>query len=83
MKQYDYSKLRSRITEQYKTIKAFTEAMGLTYPTVLAKLQSKSNFTQHDIEDCCELLKIPRSKINVYFFTLNVSQKGVEKKSIE
>ena len=67
--QYDYSMLRAKIIEKYRTLTAFCKALDITYPSLCAKMHSKRSFTQREIEDCCQLLKIPKSKIGYYFFT--------------
>lgn len=71
--QYNYTKLIGKIVEKYKSKKAFSEILGVTYPTLLAKLQSKGSFTQREIEVCIESLEIARKDIPMYFFTIMVN----------
>ena len=71
--QYDYSKLIGEIIAKYKSKLQFADIIGVTYPTLLAKLQSKGSFTQREIELCVEKLGIERKDISAYFFTLKVN----------
>lgn len=60
--------LRGRIIQKYGSLKNFVEPMGLSYPTILAKLSGSSGWTQAEIAKLCNLLDIKAKKIPEYFF---------------
>lgn len=60
--------LRGRIIQKYGSLKNFVEPMGLSYPTILAKLSGSSGWTQPEIAKLCNLLDIKAKKIPEYFF---------------
>lgn len=71
--QFDYSKLKGRIVEKFKTQNAFAEAMNISQCAMNYKLNGKSVFTQDEIYRACLLLDIPtgkqKSEVELYFFT--------------
>jgi len=71
---YDFSKLRGRIREKYKTESAFSDAIGMSQNSLSKKLNSKINFVQDEIDKAITLLDIPDSEISTYFFTQEVQQ---------
>lgn len=66
---YDYSKLRGKITELYGKSEAFAEAVGVSERTLSLKLNNKRSWKQPEIEKACGLLEIPCTEIPAYFFT--------------
>lgn len=72
--EFNYSKLRGRITEVYGTIEKFANAMGLSSTTLSGKLNNKVGFTQREINKACSLLSIPLEFIPVYFFSEKVKK---------
>ena len=70
--EFDYSKLRGKITEVYGTIEKFANAMGLSNTSLSGKLNNRVAFTQKEINMACSLLNIPLDFIPVYFFTEKV-----------
>lgn len=66
---YDYSKLQGKIVEKFKNNGNFAVKMGLSERTISLKINNKVDFKQNEITKACELLNIPNSKINDYFFT--------------
>ena len=66
---FDYSKLRGRIREKFKTESAFGEAMGLSHNSLSKKLNGYVQFTQNEIDKVIMLLEIPDDEISTYFFT--------------
>lgn len=72
--EYDYSKLKGRITEKCQTQSRFTDMLGVAKATVTAKLQGKSEFTQGEIAKILEILELEISDIQDYFFTLAVQK---------
>ena len=67
---YDYSKLLGKIVERVGTQAAFAEKIGRSERTVSLKLNGKRAWTQVEISKACEVLDIPVSESNNYFFTL-------------
>ena len=64
--------LRGRIIQKYGTLKNFVKPMGLTYPTILAKLSGSSDWTSSEILKVCDLLDIKAKHIPDYFFAEEV-----------
>lgn len=71
---FDYSKLRGKIREVFKTQSAFAKAMGISTTSLSVKLNNNVEFSQKEIEKAVELLKIDKEDIPVYFFTLEVQE---------
>lgn len=69
---YNYSKLNGRIIEICGTQAVFAEKMGLSERTISLKLNNKVAWKQPEITKACEILGIPESEIQVYFFTIEV-----------
>lgn len=69
---FDYSKLRGKIREIFKTQDEFAKAIGLSNTSVSAKLNNKVEWTQQEINKASEVLKISESEIFAYFFTEKV-----------
>lgn len=64
----DYSKLRGRIVEKYGSIRAFSEATGMSRVQISHKLNGRTDFYTRDILKWCKLLDIAPEDIHVYFF---------------
>lgn len=69
---FDYSKLRGRIVEKYRTLGAFAEVMGWSIQTQQKKLSGNIAWTQDDIIKAIVLLDLEASDIPAYFFTEKV-----------
>ena len=65
---YDYSRLRRLILELYGTVTEFAVDMGLSAPTMAAKLSNRSYWKLDEIALACGLLGIPDREIDTYFF---------------
>lgn len=65
---YNYSKLQGRIVEKFGNNCNFAIKMGLSERTISLKLNNKVDFRQKEITKACQLLNIPISKIQDYFF---------------
>lgn len=70
--EFDYSKLRGRIVEKYRTITAFAEALGCAVQTISSKLNGEIGITKPETIAWCKMLNIPMEEIGIYFFTLKV-----------
>lgn len=73
---YDYSKLRGRITEKLGSLKNYAESLHLSDTTVSNKLKNKTAFSQDEILESIkkEVLDIPKEEIAIYFFTQKVGE---------
>lgn len=66
---FDYSKLRGKIKEKYATQNAFAKQLGISCVSLSAKLNNRVQFTQLEMEKCCELLGISREFIPIFFYS--------------
>lgn len=68
--EFDYSKLKGRITEKFGSQKGFAEACGFSENTISKKLSGQMKITTDDIVNWSkpELLDIEASEIPDYFF---------------
>jgi transcriptional regulator with XRE-family HTH domain len=69
---FDFSKLRGKIREIYKTQADFAKAIGISTVSLSAKLNNQVQFTSGEIEKSTEALNIPKKEIPIYFFTKKV-----------
>ena len=69
---YDYSKLRGKITEVCKTQENFANLMGLSTRTISLKLNNNIAFDQNEILLAVTVLGLKQSDIEKYFFTKKV-----------
>lgn len=72
MKGFDYSKLRGKIKEVFKTQENFAVAMVMSTVTLSAKLNNKIPWTQGEMNLACQLLGVSVEFIPLYFFTEKV-----------
>lgn len=68
---FDYSKLRGRVIEKYRTLGKFADAMNLSLHSVANKINDKQHWKQMEIIRAIKLLDIPVDKIGEYFFNEN------------
>lgn len=71
---YDYSKLRGKIKEKFKTQTLFASAMSMNEATLSNKLNNNVEFTQNEMNMACNLFNEPYSMIPIYFFTHKVQE---------
>ncbi len=64
--------LRGRIVQKFGSLKNFVEPLGLSYPTILAKISGSTDWTISETEKICRLLEIEPKEIPDYFFTNEV-----------
>ena len=64
----EFAKLDGKITEKFGTREAFACALGISKNSVCNKMQGKYNWKTQEIKKACELLDIPRTDIEKYFF---------------
>lgn len=69
---FDFSKLRGRIREVYKTQADFAKSICMSTVSLSAKLNNQVPFTSSEIERATEALEIPNKDIPVYFFMKEV-----------
>ena len=68
---YNYNKLKGRIVEKLGSIANFSKEMKSSETTIYNKLNGKIEFRQSEIVNACEILEIPETEINSYFFSVN------------
>ena len=66
---WNYAKLRGRIKEIFGTQEAFAKAIGISSVSLSQRLNNALEFTQEEIFNSCEVLKIPLTDMMSYFFT--------------
>ena len=71
---YNYSKLRGKIVEKFKTQSNFSAAMKMSERSLSLKLNCKRPFNQRDIFTACKLLDIQDIEISEYFFQPEVQK---------
>lgn len=70
----DYSRLKGRIKEKFRTQAIFAKELGISSVSLSAKLNNAVSFSQNEINKSCELLDIPPIEISIYFFKTKVKQ---------
>lgn len=65
---YDYRRLKGRIIEMYDTQANFAKAMGVRQETISNKLSGKRDFSRTEVLKIADLLKIPLTDLEPYFF---------------
>ena len=65
---FDYSKLRGKIKEVFRTQAAFADVMKMSTVSLSEKLNNKTQFRQKEIDRACDLLQISKDEIPTYFF---------------
>lgn len=72
--EFDYSKLKGKITEIFGNQGNLAKARGQSERTISLKLNNKVPFTDREICNWCALLNIPSSEVDAYFFTQKVQK---------
>ena len=65
---FDYSKLRGKIREKYKSETKFAHKVDMTPASLSSKLKQKTDFTSIEIHKMAIELEIPKTRIPEYFF---------------
>lgn len=65
---FKYAKLRGRIIEKFGTNGNFSVALGISQNSLSLKLNNKTNFSQKDIVEWCDLLDIDLKDVGDYFY---------------
>lgn len=71
---FDYSKLRGKIRERYKTEGAFAKALGMGKVAFSQRVNNQTDFSPKEILKSCDLLGINRKCIAEYFFKEKVQK---------
>ena len=71
---FDYSKLRGRIREHYKTESDFADALGIGRVSLSKRLNNALDFNRIEMLRACDLLEIPSQEMHIYFFTKEVQK---------
>jgi hypothetical protein len=69
---YDYSKLRGKIREVYKTQSNYAKDLGIGRVSLSKRLNSQLQFSQDEILNSIKLLGLNNKDIPSYFFTVQV-----------
>lgn len=69
---YDYTKLKERITNYGYTQEQVAKALNISKGAFSQKINGAVAFSQDDVIAISRFLKIPKTKIYEYFFTLKV-----------
>lgn len=70
---FDYSKLRGKIVEKFRTQGGFARAIHMSDRSMSLKLNNGIGLSQSDIILWCNILDIETKDIPEYFFTEKVS----------
>lgn len=73
---YDYSKLKGRITEKLGSLKRYAELLNISDTSISNKLNNKVPFTQDEILRSADedVLDIDLDNIKLYFFSKKVGK---------
>ena len=66
---YDYSKLLGRIKEHCGSQAVFSSSMKISERTISSKLNNKKEWKQGEITRACEILKIKKADIPIFFYS--------------
>lgn len=75
---YNTEKLQERIADRFGTQKAFAEALGVNESTISRYLNEGGEWKGSTLINAINLLKIPKSEIDSYFFESAVGKKQQE-----
>ncbi len=67
--EFDFNKLKGRIKEKLNTQENFAKEMNISVPSLIKKLNNKSQFTQTEINKARIILDISDVELNKYFFS--------------
>ena len=67
--------LKGRIIQKYGSLKNFRELIGLSYPTIIGKLNGSTDWTVSEVQKLCRFLEIEPKDIPDYFFGQEVEKK--------
>ena len=70
--QFDYSKLKGRITEKCGSQRAFAKLMKMSEATLTAKLACRVQFNQGEIARSIPILEIEPGTVSDFYFTQKV-----------
>lgn len=66
---FNYGKLKERITTKYGSQDEFAKVRGHSTTAISKKLNNKNSFSNEEIMIWCNLLEIPYSEVDSYFFS--------------
>lgn len=69
---YDYTKLKEKISDSGFTQEQVAKALNISKGAFSQKINGLTAFSQDDVINISNLLKIPKTKIFDYFFTSKV-----------
>ena len=80
---YDYSRIRGKIKEQFRTQEAFARALGISTASLSDKLNNKKEWTQTEMLKVTQLFKVAQNQIPVYFFYNNTQEPELDAKTMQ
>lgn len=66
---YDYNKLKGRIKEKLDTQEKYAKELNISVPSLIKKLNNRSQFNQTEILKSKEILDLSFEEIEEYFFS--------------
>lgn len=72
--EFDYSKLRGKIAEKFRTQSRFAKEMGMSDRMMSLKLNNRVYFRQDEMFRAAQLLAFPVEDMYLYFFALKVKE---------
>lgn len=69
---FSYNKLLGRMAECEYSQKLLANTLGISENALSRKLKGHANFNSLEIATICNVLKIPKEEIGLFFFTLKV-----------
>lgn len=64
----EYPKLNGKIVERFRTVRAFSRAIGKDEGAISRKLNGKAKISLDEVRKWSEILEIPPELIGYYFF---------------
>lgn len=80
---YKTDKLKARIVEKYGEQKTFASALGMTESMLSRLLNEGKDWKGSMLMRAVELLEIPASEVNAYFFEPMVSKEKPKREKVE
>lgn len=69
---FNYQKLRGKIKEVCGTQDKFAKQLGIGRVSLSQRLNNQSEFSQSEIQTSCQILKLNKNDIPLYFFDIEV-----------
>lgn len=67
-----YGELHGKIISKFGSIKAFSEVLGKSYPTISKKLDGDTDFKLDEVREWSEILELSSEESRAYFLLINL-----------